>query len=295
MTRSGSGKTGLTSDSLAFLLSWASVGLLAIYLSTVLPALLPTELLNPSWQLRVSSVLINNGPIALLGFLLMPLAAWIDPGSQRIARWTTRVQRLGLVAVLGFLLLLPLQAAAIVQGLHSANQSAIQARELSQRRISDVRREVLAATSTADLQQRLRRIRGLPLDLSRLQDPLPQLRQRFLVAIQILEGRLRNQPSGPDPRQVWQVIKEAVSSSVSAIVLSLAFAAGSKRSRASRSLLAEIPAGWEAQALRWRRWRERSRREGDLRRRTRRAEAAAEKARQERQASGSSSLFEDDD
>ncbi len=60
-------------------------------------------------QLRVAGVLIDRGPLALLGLALLQLAAHLDPANAPIqARWQ-QLGRLGVVAVLGFLLLVPLQ------------------------------------------------------------------------------------------------------------------------------------------------------------------------------------------
>lgn len=294
MTRSAPGNPAIRTETLAFLVSWVSITLLVIYTLSVLTALFPLELLTPTWQLRLIGVLVDNGPLALLGFLLLLLAAWLEPSQPRLLRWATRLQSWALLAVLGFLLLLPLQGVAIWQGLANAGSRAAAARQDSQRSITSLRQAVLSATSTADLQARLARLKGLPLDPARLNEPLPQLRLRLLTAIQLLEGRLRSQPTGPPAAQLMQLLKESVRSLVASLALAVGFAAGAKRPMASRSLLAGLGPGLQAQQLRWRRWRDRSRREQELRERTRRADAAADRARREQQAASRRSLFEDD-
>jgi hypothetical protein len=72
--------------------------------------MLPPRLLVSAWQLRAARTLIEAGPFALSGLVLLQLGARLDPANERLRLRWHRLGRLGVVAVLGFLLLVPLQA-----------------------------------------------------------------------------------------------------------------------------------------------------------------------------------------
>jgi hypothetical protein len=69
-------------------------------------------LLDPQWQLRVILQLIANVSFPLVGFMVICLAPQIDSGLALLQRWRQRSQSLAFVAVLLFLLTIPLQTHA---------------------------------------------------------------------------------------------------------------------------------------------------------------------------------------
>ena len=285
MARSGSGRTGLSAEGIASLLAAASLALLAVYVANIIAAALPLEILSPAWHLRMVGALVNNGPMALLGFLLMPLASWVAPNHALAARLASRLQAWAVPVVLGFLLLVPVQGLALWQGLASANTKALQTRQTVELRIKQLRSAVLEASSAAELQQRLRALQGAGGNAPPIQirEPLPVLRQRFLAALPTVEARLYNQTSGVNPQLVWQLVKEAVRVAITALALALAFATGARMPKQNHSLLASIGPRLDRLLLRWRRGQAERQRRRELRQKLRRADAAAARALKEKE------------
>jgi hypothetical protein len=60
-------------------LSLASRVLVALYLSILAGSLFPIQLLNPAWQLKLGSALINASPFPLIGLGALHLAGVLDP------------------------------------------------------------------------------------------------------------------------------------------------------------------------------------------------------------------------
>lgn len=91
-------------------LSTVGLGLIALFAIACLSQMLPPRLLVFAWQLRAARTLIEAGPFALSGLVLLQLGARLDPANERLRLRWHRLGRLRVVAVLGFLLLVPLQA-----------------------------------------------------------------------------------------------------------------------------------------------------------------------------------------
>ena len=66
------------------LLTWLPLGpiattLFVTFVVSVVAGALPPQLLDPLWQLRLASSLIDNAPVALLGLGLVHLQAYLSP------------------------------------------------------------------------------------------------------------------------------------------------------------------------------------------------------------------------
>jgi len=248
-------------SSLARLLAAAATALLVIFAVSSLLAALPPKLLDAVWQLRLAGVLISLGPVALIGFLLMPLANWLDPGNRRIARHNRLIQSWGLLALLGYLLLIPLQGMAVVQGLGDAQRSVQRQRAEAQKRIDDLREAVEAAGNAQELQERFVALKAPPIAADNLGLPMPVLRQKYLASIQSVDQQLRQNKGGPAPGQLLQLAQDSLRIMVSALALALAFAAGTVRPRhplamtsavQPSSLLTEVQSGLQGLLGSWR-------------------------------------------
>ena len=83
--------------------------LLFSYVTAVLTSTWPIHVLDPAWRLNAATNLIDNGGIALIGLVMVHLGAQLDSRNQRRQAHRQRLARLGLAAMTGFVLLLPLQ------------------------------------------------------------------------------------------------------------------------------------------------------------------------------------------
>lgn len=246
---------------LAPALSAIALGLLALFGIAVFSQLFPLRLLLPAWQLRVAGVLIERSPLALIGLALLQLAAHLDPAAARLqARWQ-QVGRLGVVAALGFLLLIPLQVTAAgrsIQGMTTTQRSQQQRLE---RNLSRMRQQIRAAASFQELQQRIRDIQApdLVVEADALKQPFPVLRRSLLASVDQSERQLRRELGRGSSGRTWAVLERSGRGALSALVLALCFAAATPLWRdPEQSLLLD----WQRK---WRRlWRRRPRRNAAL-------------------------------
>lgn len=89
------------------LMGW---GLVAVFVASLLPALLGASALSPDGMLGLSQGLVDQGPLALLGLALIHLSAYLNPADRMVERRYRLAAQLALPAALGFLLLIPLRA-----------------------------------------------------------------------------------------------------------------------------------------------------------------------------------------
>jgi hypothetical protein len=225
------------SRQLATQLGLLAVCLLILYGLVVLGAILPPRLLDPTWQLRFTNALINNGFLALLGLAVLHLAAYLDPANPYLVRRRDNLAALALAAVLGFLLLIPLQGYAVWRGISNANsQQNTQLRQVTGR-ISAVREAISTSSSSQELQRRLQALRVPPLSPADLAQPLPVLRKTMLETLERTEIRAGDQLRGIQPTGLWQIIQGSIRTVLSALVLVVGFAAFSRRRDWSMTLL----------------------------------------------------------
>jgi hypothetical protein len=222
---------------MAFQVGLLAVCLLSLYGLVVLASILPPRLLDPAWQLRFTNALINNGFLALLGLALVHLAAHLDPANPHLVRRRDNLAALALAAVLGFLLLVPLQGYAVWRGIGNANsQQSSQLRQVTGR-ISAVRKAINSATSPQDLQRRLQGLRVPPLGAAELEQPLPVLRRTMLETLEQAEIRAGDQLRGIQPTGLWAIIQGSIRAVLSSLVLMVGFAAFGQRRDWSMTLL----------------------------------------------------------
>jgi hypothetical protein len=100
--------------SLARGLSMAGLVLAGLYITILAGSFFPIQLLNPAWQLKIGSALINASPFPLVGLALLHLAHIVDPDDPLLAARQRLGARLAVAVSLGFLLLVPLLSLATV-------------------------------------------------------------------------------------------------------------------------------------------------------------------------------------
>lgn len=214
----------------ARLMASMSTALLAVFLAAAILTALPPRLLDSEWQLMVSGALINNGALALLGFLLVTLAVWIDPESRRLNARANAFRRWSTAAALGYLLLAPVQGFATWQVRSSAEQTQSRAIVQADRQFTLLREVISSSLSPQELSERIAAAPGgsellPPRDLDQ---PLPQLRQEWMANVERAEQELKQRsqtppaiPEGPPARQSLRMALSAL-----AYAYAFAFASG---------------------------------------------------------------------
>lgn len=239
--------SGRDASMVAISVSAIALGLLILFGISVFSQLFPLRLLIPAWQLRVSGVLIERAPLALLGLGLLQLAAHLDPTNSRLNNRWHKLGRMGLVAVMGFLLLIPLQLVAAGRTLQGINQ----AQRLQERRIEQnlnlMRQQIQAATSFADLQRRIQQIQApdLVVAADALNKSLPAFKGSLLASVDQSQRQLSRTPRQEASARIWTVVEKSSRGLVSALVLALSFAAATPMwDKPEKSLLMSWKWNW---------------------------------------------------
>lgn len=171
------------------LLDGGAIALLAIFLVHLIPVLLQTNPLNPKWQGEFVDVLVNEGLLAFLGFVLMHLAAFVQPSHDGLRRRLRLVRRFAVLAVVGYLLLVPLQLTSSF-GTFATTQTK-RASYLEQgARLSEIREALLGATTVEDLNVRLQSLLQPSLSSDQLGQSLPDLRKVLLKDNELEQQKL---------------------------------------------------------------------------------------------------------
>ncbi|MDM7953152.1 MAG: hypothetical protein QUV07_08065 [Cyanobium sp. CZS 25K] len=132
-----------------------------MFLAFVLVDSLPLQLLNPAWQLRFTNRMINTPLQALLGFLLLHLALYIEPANGFLRAQLVTACQWAIFMVFAFLLLVPLQGVATFRVLSQAQGTQAAQRNVLGDRVRMTRHSIEAATSPEDLQARFSRLQAL--------------------------------------------------------------------------------------------------------------------------------------
>jgi hypothetical protein len=245
----------------AAFLSALAISMFGVFAVTAVASALPLQVLSPDWQLRLSTSLIDNGPIAALGLV----AAWLAPLlASAPVRYQTRlasVRQWAIAAALGYLLLIPLQASAAWRGLSQVLSSERQEQKVVTDQLSVLREVVRNAPSTAALQEQWGERQGPRLNAADLAQPLPQLRGQLLAQLQALENRWQaSAQARAQQNKVWGVVQNTLRLCCSALFLALGFAAAAQGRRGSLSLLQDWQLAWLqcGKRLRRRGWHKRS-------------------------------------
>ena len=145
-------------------LSLAGLALIVVFLTIVAGAMFPIRLLNPAWQLRLGSTLINLSPLPLIGLGLLHLAVFLDPLDPLLMRRLRPAAHLAMAVALGYLLLAPLLASAALRQLDDQFQLRKSRLSIANAQLYQLRLAVSGATSVRDLEARMTAMQGPKLD-----------------------------------------------------------------------------------------------------------------------------------
>jgi len=182
--------TKIRSESFADILQWVAIALFIVFLAILLAAMLPLEILDSRWQVRVISALLGSSSLPLIGVVLMLLANFIDEGFSPFGSNIRLIRRLAGFAAIGFLLLIPLQITAGTRLLNQQSGNEVGQLKVLQGAADSIR----SANNEEDLKNALRKLPGAPNNLNRpLGAPLPQVKAALISRLDPAVKRLQNQ------------------------------------------------------------------------------------------------------
>ena len=152
--------------------------------------MLPLEILDSRWQVRVISALLGSSSLPLIGVVLMLLANYIDEEFSPFGSNVRLIRRLAGFAAIGFLLLIPLQITAGTRLLNQQSGNEVGQLKVLQGAADSIR----SANNEEDLKNALRKLPGAPNNLNRpLGAPLPQVKAALISRLDPAVKRLQNQ------------------------------------------------------------------------------------------------------
>ncbi|MCP9930880.1 HpsJ family protein [Cyanobium sp. AMD-g] len=227
-------------------LAMVAMALFCVYLISVLAFILPPRLLDPLWQLSNIKIAVEAAPIPLIGLALLYLAAYLCPANIQLQRRRKALARLAILASLGFLMIVPLQAHAVWTLYSRSNSVASEQQASATERGNAVRQAIERATSTEDLQKRLLALQSpdlsITLDPERFPAvPLPQLKRQLLSRVDQAEGQFKARVAPIDPATGERITRESLRVMISSLAFSIAFAALAQRKNSIVPFLVEVP------------------------------------------------------
>ncbi|MBW4529385.1 MAG: hypothetical protein KME02_01725 [Aphanothece saxicola GSE-SYN-MK-01-06B] len=226
-------------------LSLTALALFVTFGVTVLNTMLPLAVLQPAWLVSLISALIDSAPLALLGLGLVHLVAYLEPDDIRIQARRETIARWAVGAVIGFLLLLPLQVASAAQGVGLVARSQASAMAVATERAAEFQRAIDGATSVVDLQQRIATLQGPGLQLKDQGSSLPALKLMLSERLQESVRSSRAVIQSPWNPDLWSIVQRTLRVLALSTLYALTFAAGSQRRGSAHSLLRDIQRRWE--------------------------------------------------
>jgi hypothetical protein len=160
------------------ILGQISLGLFAVFLVSVVAALLPPRPLDPLWQLQSINGLLQASVFPLLAMALLFMAAVVS-GSERAGQRLSKARRFCVPVSLAFLFLLPLQVSAQLRlGIRSDIPLDRRIGDLTQ-----IRAAAQASQSLPELAEALRRLPGSPTLPPGFNRPVAQFRAEVVQQI----------------------------------------------------------------------------------------------------------------
>lgn len=229
---------GVQRQACANFLSVLSLALFGIFTVTAAASALPLQPLQPDWQLRLGTSLIDNGPIAALALVAAWLAVILSQVPGRHEGRLAAVRQWAIAAALGYLLLIPLLSSAAWRGLSQVLTAERQEQRLVTGQLASLRAVVRSSPTATTLARQWRGLNGPRLSTTDLEQPLPQLRAQLLDDLQQIDNRIRRSGGGAARQtRVWGVVQNTLRLCLSALFLALGFAAAAKARGRSRTLL----------------------------------------------------------
>ena len=200
--------------------SWA---LFAIFIARLIPTLLETSPTSMEWQAKFVEVLVNDGLLAFLGFVMIHLAVILQPKHFGLRRRLSLVRRLAVLAVLGYMLLVPMLLSSTFTGIVATRSKRTNYIQQSAR-LGDIRESIQKATSVQDLDLRLQNLFEPALTREQISLGLNDLRRSLLRLNE--ERQVENTRKLKEISIKYDFFGPLISRAVTALGWAFAFATG---------------------------------------------------------------------
>ncbi len=235
-------------SSLASILLAAALALGGLFLLAVVAGALPVQVLQRDWQQRFIELVIANSGFPIVGFVLVHLAAHVEPERPKLFQLRQRLRRWAVLITVLYLLLIPLQLSVSVRLFSDRAALQAQQRRLVSDQFSQFAALIRSAPDAPSLQRQLAAVDGPALTAADLAKPMPRLRQDLLAALRQAEAAMpaNIEQATPLPPLVWAALADGLRLNGSALLMAVAFAAGAQGRGSSRTLLARLLMVWRS-------------------------------------------------
>jgi hypothetical protein len=221
-------------------------GLFLVFLGYLIVDSLPPQLLVPGWQLAFVGRVLSIGSIALVGFACVHLAVILNPANRIYSKRLGMLRRWAMVAAIGFLLLIPLQAHATWKAYTNAKTNQQTLIRQADKRLAPLKKAVESATSIDDLQQKLSGLGGVNTQLSAdvRSKPLEEVKKNIIANLERSENLYADRlAASTGPNRIWAALQSSTRTLVASLGYFIAFAAGAQPGKSSQTL-SDILALW---------------------------------------------------
>jgi hypothetical protein len=216
-----------------------ALGLLGLFACTLVGSLFPLQVTDPSWQLRMATLLISIGPLAVLALALLHLAADLDPRNGALEKRLRTFSQLAVLATLGFALLLPLIGHASLRLQNNFYEQQVNEVKAKERKIGALRLALASNNTVSDLNLQFQRLQGPVLEPKDLALPLPELKRRLESVFREADQMIARQRQALPQRLPLRQLPDLLSKGLSSLVLALMLSALARRPGCEISLFQE--------------------------------------------------------
>jgi len=209
-------------------LSRLSLVLVVLYVLLVVSSAIPVKLLAYDWLNRVTATLINGSIMPLLALFILVVGNLLYPNNKLLYKRHKLFSGLSVVAVYGFLLLIPLHIfTGLLQQITISDQ--FRALDKAERQVDSYRQAANQATSVSELQTRLTKLSAPLLNPEILARPLPAVKAQVSAAYNQVAAQIAEQRQALSAENSWSTRgPQMLRVVIACLVLAFGFAAFAK-------------------------------------------------------------------
>ena len=199
------------------------LALFGIFLVSVVLRLLPPRLLDPLWQVSLTTALLDMGGYALLGVVVLTIAHLFGPEDSTLRRQLRQITRLCRFAALGYLLLVPLLLSALVRDYQQVERNSQRQQRTITQLETRLRQDIASAQSRDQLLGTVQRFNAPALGSFLLSNaPLENQRAQAQDLLNSTVANARRQAGAVSPASLRSILLN----NLRLLLLALVFAFG---------------------------------------------------------------------